>query len=176
MDGCSAPLVVKFADTQKEKEQKKFHHLQANVYSSIGGNTGNPVSLTCGATLPAILNGTGNSGGNLTSAASANGIGSIVNGGATTNGSHTTATALGLGAPQATGLCQNATSLASAGSMMTNPPQQMNPFIGADAISTTSLHLLQQLQAVGLQQQLLQGLQNIETLFFFLIKFPFLPF
>lgn len=27
MEGCSAPLVVKFADTQKEKEQKKLHQM-----------------------------------------------------------------------------------------------------------------------------------------------------
>ena len=25
MEGCSSPVVVKFADTQKEKEQKKVH-------------------------------------------------------------------------------------------------------------------------------------------------------
>lgn len=31
MDGCSAPLVVKFADTQKEKDQKKFQHLQVGL-------------------------------------------------------------------------------------------------------------------------------------------------
>ncbi|XP_030080382.1 CUGBP Elav-like family member 4 isoform X5 [Drosophila hydei] len=29
MEGCSAPLVVKFADTQKEKDQKKMQQLQA---------------------------------------------------------------------------------------------------------------------------------------------------
>ncbi|KPI92912.1 CUGBP Elav-like family member 2 [Papilio xuthus] len=33
MEGCSAPLVVKFADTQKEKEQKKLHAMQASLWS-----------------------------------------------------------------------------------------------------------------------------------------------
>ena len=28
MEGCSSPLVVKFADTQKDKEQKKIHQIQ----------------------------------------------------------------------------------------------------------------------------------------------------
>ncbi|KOB76293.1 Uncharacterized protein OBRU01_06039, partial [Operophtera brumata] len=32
MEGCSAPLVVKFADTQKEKEQKKFQAMQASLW------------------------------------------------------------------------------------------------------------------------------------------------
>lgn len=40
---------------------------------------------------------------------------------------------------------------------MTNPPQSCNPFIGADALSPSSLQFLQQMQAFGLQQQLLQG-------------------
>ncbi|XP_075153079.1 uncharacterized protein LOC142226767 isoform X2 [Haematobia irritans] len=31
MEGCSAPLVVKFADTQKEKDQKKFQQLQVGL-------------------------------------------------------------------------------------------------------------------------------------------------
>ncbi|KAM3963646.1 CUGBP Elav-like family member 1 isoform 2-T2 [Aphomia sociella] len=33
MEGCSAPLVVKFADTQKEKEQKKLQAMQASLWS-----------------------------------------------------------------------------------------------------------------------------------------------
>ncbi|CAH0702258.1 unnamed protein product [Spodoptera exigua] len=32
MEGCSAPLVVKFADTQKEKEQKKLQAMQASLW------------------------------------------------------------------------------------------------------------------------------------------------
>ena len=33
MEGCSSPLVVKFADTQKEKEQKKVLQLQNNLWT-----------------------------------------------------------------------------------------------------------------------------------------------
>ncbi|KAJ8938683.1 hypothetical protein NQ318_004483 [Aromia moschata] len=35
MEGCSAPLVVKFADTQKEKELKRQQQMQANVWSAL---------------------------------------------------------------------------------------------------------------------------------------------
>ncbi|KAK9746419.1 RNA recognition motif [Popillia japonica] len=38
MEGCSAPLVVKFADTQKEKEQKRQQQMQANVWSALAAN------------------------------------------------------------------------------------------------------------------------------------------
>jgi len=41
--------------------------------------------------------------------------------------------------------------------ILPNPPQQPSPVLGADAITPASIQLLQQLQAVGLQQQLLQG-------------------
>lgn len=34
MEGCSAPLVVKFADTQKEKDQKRFAQLQASIWGT----------------------------------------------------------------------------------------------------------------------------------------------
>lgn len=37
MEGCSAPLVVKFADTQKEKEQKKFQQLQIGLWNAATG-------------------------------------------------------------------------------------------------------------------------------------------
>lgn len=40
MEGCSAPLVVKFADTQKEKEQKKVHQMQTAILSTIKGSSG----------------------------------------------------------------------------------------------------------------------------------------
>lgn len=40
MEGCSAPLVVKFADTQKEKEQKKVHQMQTAIFSTIKGSGG----------------------------------------------------------------------------------------------------------------------------------------
>lgn len=47
MEGCSAPLVVKFADTQKEKEQKKVQQMQATILSNIkGSGTSTTGSLT----------------------------------------------------------------------------------------------------------------------------------
>lgn len=92
MEGCSAPLVVKFADTQKEKEQKKMQQMQANLWNLAAAN-------------------------------------------------------MNIG--------QTATTVAAP--MIPNPPQQPSPILAADAISPASLHLLQQLQAVGLQQQILQG-------------------
>ncbi len=39
MEGCSSPIVVKFADTQKEKEQKKVQQLQTNLWN-LSGLTG----------------------------------------------------------------------------------------------------------------------------------------
>ena len=38
MEGCSSPMVVKFADTQKEKEQKKVQQLQTNLWNLSGIN------------------------------------------------------------------------------------------------------------------------------------------
>ena len=40
LQGCSSPLVVKFADTQKEKEQKKLQQMNANLWSTIYGGGG----------------------------------------------------------------------------------------------------------------------------------------
>ncbi|KQS70518.1 CUGBP Elav-like family member 2 isoform X2 [Drosophila erecta] len=48
MEGCSAPLVVKFADTQKEKDQKKMQQ----IHAFCGINT--PSGATAGATTPTI--------------------------------------------------------------------------------------------------------------------------
>ena len=52
MEGCSSPMVVKFADTQKEKEQKKVQQLQTNLWNLSGITpstavlaTGNPQYL-----------------------------------------------------------------------------------------------------------------------------------
>ncbi|XP_074115453.1 CUGBP Elav-like family member 2 isoform X5 [Cotesia typhae] len=41
MEGCSSPLVVKFADTQKEKDQKRLQQYQANLWN-IAGTVGMP--------------------------------------------------------------------------------------------------------------------------------------
>ncbi|XP_015175330.1 PREDICTED: CUGBP Elav-like family member 1 isoform X5 [Polistes dominula] len=38
MEGCSSPLVVKFADTQKEKDQKRMQQIQANLWNIAGVN------------------------------------------------------------------------------------------------------------------------------------------
>lgn len=95
MEGCSAPLVVKFADTQKEKEQKKMQQMQASLWN--------------------------------------------------------------LSSPLSQPITQSAATMASP-MLQPNPPQQTGPYLAADAISPASFQLLQQLQAVGLQQQLLQGL------------------
>ncbi|XP_050297723.1 CUGBP Elav-like family member 2 [Anthonomus grandis grandis] len=35
MEGCSAPLVVKFADTQKDKELKRQQQIQANMWTAL---------------------------------------------------------------------------------------------------------------------------------------------
>ncbi|XP_076265159.1 CUGBP Elav-like family member 1 isoform X2 [Rhynchophorus ferrugineus] len=39
MEGCSAPLVVKFADTQKEKELKRQQQMQANMWNTLTSPT-----------------------------------------------------------------------------------------------------------------------------------------
>ncbi|CAL7949063.1 unnamed protein product [Xylocopa violacea] len=38
MEGCSSPLVVKFADTQKEKDQKRMQQFQTNLWNIAGVN------------------------------------------------------------------------------------------------------------------------------------------
>lgn len=103
MDGCSAPIVVKFADTQKEKEQKKMQQMQANLWNLAAANI-NIGSTTAAANAP----------------------------------------------PATPSILPN------------HPPQQSSPILAAatESISPASLHLLQQLQAVGLQQQILQGKKN----------------
>lgn len=95
MEGCSAPLVVKFADTQKEKDAKRLQQMQTSLWNIAAGlNT--PLTQTAATLTP----------------------------------------------PQT----------------HPNPPPQASPYLANDAITPTSLQLLQQLQAVGLQQQLLQGM------------------
>lgn len=137
MDGCSAPLVVKFADTHKDKEQKKFHQMQASLISSFKG-----AGTVTGAISP--------------------GCEPIASPLSTTNGSAQSNIPMNLnlsGSVQANNLVNlpNATALTSNPSLITNPPRTCNPFIGSDALSTSSLQFLQQMQAVGLHQQMLQG-------------------
>ncbi|XP_059618355.1 CUGBP Elav-like family member 1 isoform X1 [Phlebotomus argentipes] len=55
MDGCSAPLVVKFADTQKEKEQKKIQQMQANLWNIAAANINIPLSQASTTVTPPIL-------------------------------------------------------------------------------------------------------------------------
>nr|NP_001260404.1 bruno 1, isoform H [Drosophila melanogaster]NP_001260405.1 bruno 1, isoform I [Drosophila melanogaster]NP_001260406.1 bruno 1, isoform J [Drosophila melanogaster]NP_001260407.1 bruno 1, isoform K [Drosophila melanogaster]AGB92939.1 bruno 1, isoform H [Drosophila melanogaster]AGB92940.1 bruno 1, isoform I [Drosophila melanogaster]AGB92941.1 bruno 1, isoform J [Drosophila melanogaster]AGB92942.1 bruno 1, isoform K [Drosophila melanogaster] len=97
MEGCTSPLVVKFADTQKEKEQKKIQQIQANLWN-LASNINIPLGQTATSVTTPIL---------------------------------------------------------------PNPPQQPSPVLGADAITPASIQLLQQLQAVGLQHQLLQALTGL---------------
>ncbi|XP_062120783.1 CUGBP Elav-like family member 2 isoform X2 [Drosophila sulfurigaster albostrigata] len=97
MEGCTSPLVVKFADTQKEKEQKKIQQIQANLWN-----------LATNINIP---------------------------------------------------LGQTATSVSTP--ILPNPPQQPSPVMGADALTPASIQLLQQLQTVGLHQQLLQALTGL---------------
>lgn len=89
MDGCTSPLVVKFADTQKEKEQKKFQQYQSNLWNLANINI--PLAQTANSPLlPAT-------------------------------------------------------------------PQQTSPVLGSDALTPSSLQLLQQLQVVAANQHLLQS-------------------
>ena len=97
MEGCSAPLVVKFADTQKEKDAKRIQTMQTNLWNfaaAINPLAQTPISLTSPVTASSTVN--------------------------------------------------------------------TSPFLATDAstaaaLPATSLQLLQQLQAIGLQQQLLHG-------------------
>jgi bruno len=103
MEGCSAPLVVKFADTQKEKDAKRIQQMQSSLWNLAAGAIQSPTSA------------------------------------------------------QQHQVTQIAATPAHHPHHL-NPPPTSNPFLAADAISPASLQLLQQLQAVGLQQQLLQGM------------------
>ena len=45
LQGCSSPVVVKFADTQKEKEQKKIQQMSANLWNISAMNSITPQYL-----------------------------------------------------------------------------------------------------------------------------------
>lgn len=96
MEGCSAPLVVKFADTQKEKDAKRVQVIQSNLWNFAST----------------------------------------------------------MQSPQMT-----ATSPISLSSPAVHHTQTLNssPYMAQDAMPTANQLLLQQLSAIGLQQQLLQG-------------------
>lgn len=152
MEGCSAPLVVKFADTQREKEQKKIQQMHSTLLNNIASGNGLTSSLTS------------TSGGITLSA-----------------GGCTGSSTLGSGSPSnGTNSGQNAATIAAATSpLLSNPPQQANPYLATDAataaaMTPTSLQLLQQLQAVGLQHQFMQGLiyfQKANILSFIIITY-----
>ncbi len=97
MEGCSAPLVVKFADTQKEKDAKRIQAIQSNLWNFAAAMQTSPIA----ATTPISL--------------------------ASPNNLHSAST-------------------------------HSSPFMASDAMTPSNqLHLLQQLQTIGLQQQILQG-------------------
>ncbi|KAK3869116.1 hypothetical protein Pcinc_025559 [Petrolisthes cinctipes] len=53
MEGCSSPLVVKFADTQKEKDAKRFQQVTQNLWNVASANNLaalGPQYLACEAT------------------------------------------------------------------------------------------------------------------------------
>ncbi|KAK7591162.1 hypothetical protein V9T40_002775 [Parthenolecanium corni] len=51
MEGCSSPLVVKFADTQKDKDQKKLQQIQSNIWNMAAGMNFSPQSYLATAAL-----------------------------------------------------------------------------------------------------------------------------
>lgn len=94
MEGCSAPLVVKFADTQKEKDAKRVQSIQSNLWNF----------------------------------------------------------AAGLNSPLAPSPVPVASPIHT-----TPPATHSSPYLASESLPATSLQLLQQIQAFGLQQQLLHG-------------------
>ncbi|XP_069962309.1 uncharacterized protein [Bactrocera oleae] len=155
MEGCSAPLVVKFADTQKEKDQKKMQQLQASLVgitalttpstgsiAGLGATPTNGLSPASGATLvPSPL-----------TAASVR-----------SNSSMSAALAAVAAAPQpnavanpASALVPTSAAISVSPSLLTaagTAPQQASAYLTTtDAMnaSAAQLHLFQQLQAFGL--------------------------
>jgi bruno len=56
MEGCSAPLVVKFADTQKEKDAKRIQAIQSSLWNFAAGVS--PVQPSFSITSPVHTNST----------------------------------------------------------------------------------------------------------------------
>lgn len=150
MEGCSAPVVVKFADTQREKDQKKMQQIQANIcgLTSIGS----------GATIPATP--------------SANGLTTALlqpHQSLTARTNPSMAAALMATSPQQSAssatLVPTTTPISASPSILaaTNHPQQAAQYMTTDALtSATQLQLFQQLQAFGLHPaQYLQGKSRV---------------
>lgn len=57
MEGCSAPLVVKFADTQKDKDMKKMHHFQQSLWTGPQTTISPPSATLLGSCTPLTLPG-----------------------------------------------------------------------------------------------------------------------
>lgn len=128
MEGCSAPLVVKFADTQKEKEQKKLQQLQIGLW--------NAAAATGPAAVPVAV-----------PQQSANSTNTL---------HHPVVQTIPTSAAVApTQLAQNVGTLTTSQPLIAaNPPTQTTQFLATDA--TTPLHLFHQLPGLH-QPQLLQG-------------------
>lgn len=107
MEGCSAPLVVKFADTQKEKDAKRIQTMQTNLWN-FAAAINNPINPLAQSPI-------------------------------------------------------SITSPVTASSTVNTSPFLATDAAAAAALPATSLQILQQIQAIGLQQQLLHG--NLINLF-----------
>ncbi|XP_011189381.2 CUGBP Elav-like family member 1-B isoform X1 [Zeugodacus cucurbitae] len=164
MEGCSAPLVVKFADTQKEKDQKKMQQLQASLVGITALTTPSSGSIAGLAATPA--NG-------LSPASGATLVPSPITAASVrSNSSMSAALAAVAAAPQPTAIASPTSALVpTSAAISVSPslltaagqaPQQASPYLTTtDAMnaSAAQLHLFQQLQAFGLHPaQYLQGL------------------
>ncbi|XP_018802911.1 PREDICTED: CUGBP Elav-like family member 2 isoform X2 [Bactrocera latifrons] len=163
MEGCSAPLVVKFADTQKEKDQKKMQQLQASLVGITALTTPSTGSIAGLAATP--TNG-------LSPASGATLVPSPLTAASVrSNSSMSAALAAVAAAPQPTAVANPASALVPTSAAISVSPslltaagtaaQQASPYLTTtDAMnaSAAQLHLFQQLQAFGLHPaQYLQG-------------------
>ncbi|XP_036341268.1 CUGBP Elav-like family member 2 [Rhagoletis pomonella] len=146
MEGCSAPLVVKFADTQKEKDQKKIQQMQA----SIVGITA-LTSPTTGA-IAGLASAHPNGFLPTTAAALVPNPISVTN--ARTNCSMPLSMATVAVANPASALVPSSAAISVPPSLLTTDSrQQTSPYLTtAEAmnVSPAQLHIFQQLQAFGL--------------------------